>query len=272
MKVTMRNYPPPEGNIHITTLDLGELVLVARYDVSREKACTASLPQAPYDSATRGIHVHPNSEHLASLAECFLSSAATAADPAVRPASEIKVGLSGDTTVRSKAAAETPHGRNCFCSTIGVVQLTAAMSESNPKCSCCQTTQRAVSGTNVTHCVQCINLHAKPPRIRSANTSTKCDCCQLTFAEDRDPSVRPAEYQCGEDKYYLCDPCHSQHPTCPVHPASLEKLATSSLRSPKKPSDIADAAPRKPQHTAVKTTERVQQRPTRAAKRCCVIA
>ena len=76
-----------------TTLDLGELVLVARYDASREKACTASLPQAPYDSATRGIHVHPNSEHLASLAECFLSSAATAADPAVRPASEIKVGL-----------------------------------------------------------------------------------------------------------------------------------------------------------------------------------
>ena len=87
-----------------TTLDLGELVLVARYDASRENACTASLPQAPYDSATRGIHVHPNSEHLASLAECFLSSAATAADPAVRPASEIKVGLSGDTTVRSKAA------------------------------------------------------------------------------------------------------------------------------------------------------------------------
>eukprot|EP00731_Ephydatia_muelleri_P004188 Em0002g364a len=65
-----------------TTLDLGELVLVARYDASREKACTAS--------ATRGIHVHPNSEHLASLAECFLSSAATAADPAVRPASKIK--------------------------------------------------------------------------------------------------------------------------------------------------------------------------------------
>eukprot|EP00731_Ephydatia_muelleri_P026424 Em0018g524a len=31
-------------------------------------------------------------------------SAATAADPAVRPASEIKVGFSGDTTVRSKAA------------------------------------------------------------------------------------------------------------------------------------------------------------------------
>ena len=41
-----------------TTLDLGELVLVARYDASREKACIASLPQAPYDSATRGIHVY----------------------------------------------------------------------------------------------------------------------------------------------------------------------------------------------------------------------
>ena len=86
---------------------------MARYDASREKACTASLPQAlaPYDSATRGIYVHPNSEHLASLAECFLSSAATAADPAVRPASEIKVGLSGDTTVRSKAAGVTRWGK-----------------------------------------------------------------------------------------------------------------------------------------------------------------
>ena len=61
---------------------------MARYDARREKACTASLPQAPYDSATRGIHVHPNLEHLASLAECFLSSVATAADPAVRPASD----------------------------------------------------------------------------------------------------------------------------------------------------------------------------------------
>ena len=70
---------------------------MARYDASREKACIASLPQAPYDSATRGIHVHPSSEHLASLAECFLSSAAAAADPAVRPASEIRVGLKAET-------------------------------------------------------------------------------------------------------------------------------------------------------------------------------
>ena len=122
MKVTMRTYPPPEGNIHIVrgglghwltqevavqaadNLGLGGVGPCGRDDASREKACTASQPQAPYDSATRGIHIHPNSEHLASLAECFLSSAATAADPVVRPASEIKVGLSGDTTVRSKAA------------------------------------------------------------------------------------------------------------------------------------------------------------------------
>ncbi|KAL5502065.1 hypothetical protein EMCRGX_G008778 [Ephydatia muelleri] len=145
------------------------------------------------------------------------------------------------------------------------------MSEYNPKCSCCQTTEWAASDTNATHCVKCINLHAKPPRIRSANTPTKCDCCQLTFAEDRDPSVLPAEYQCGEHKYYLCDPCHSQHPTCPADPASYEKLATSGLRRPNKPSDRADAAPRKPQHTAVNIPERVELRPTQVAEPCCVI-
>ena len=71
-----------------TTLDLGVLDLVARCELSLEKAWTASLPQAPYDSTTRGMQVHPSSEHLASLAECFLSSVATAADPAVRPTSE----------------------------------------------------------------------------------------------------------------------------------------------------------------------------------------
>ena len=65
-------------------------------------ACTAYLPQAPYDSETRGMHVHPSSEHFLSLAECFLSSVATAADPAVTPASERLDGLSGDLTVRSK--------------------------------------------------------------------------------------------------------------------------------------------------------------------------
>ena len=75
------------------TLDLGVLVLVARSEASLEKASIASLPQAPYDSTTSGMQVHPSSEHLASLAECFLSSAATAADPAVRPAKREGMGL-----------------------------------------------------------------------------------------------------------------------------------------------------------------------------------
>ncbi|KAL5502063.1 hypothetical protein EMCRGX_G008776 [Ephydatia muelleri] len=61
--------------------------------------------------------------------------------------------------------------------------------------------------------------------------------------EDRDSFVRPAEYQCG-DKYYLCDPCHSQHPTCPVHPASYEKPATLGLRrSEHVPDNAGPAAP-----------------------------
>ena len=80
------------------------LVLVARCEASLEKGWTASLSQAPYDSTTRDSHVHPSSEHLASLAECFLSSAGTAADPAVRPASKRRDGLSGEVTERSKAA------------------------------------------------------------------------------------------------------------------------------------------------------------------------
>ena len=83
---------------------MGVLVLVARCEASLEKAWTASLPQAPYDSTTSGMHVHLSSEHLASLVECFLSSAATAADPAVRPASERWDGFSGEVTERSKAA------------------------------------------------------------------------------------------------------------------------------------------------------------------------
>ena len=65
-----------------TTLDLGVLVPVARCGASHEKASTASLPQAPYDSTTSGMHVHPSSEHFTWLAECFLSSVATAAAPA----------------------------------------------------------------------------------------------------------------------------------------------------------------------------------------------
>ena len=94
--------------------DLGVLVIVAR---------CASLPHAPYDSTTRGMHVHPSSQHLASLAECFLSSvAATATDPAVRPTSERKDGLSGEVTLQAchranyKLEARVSAGRVCWSS------------------------------------------------------------------------------------------------------------------------------------------------------------
>ena len=80
------------------------LVLVARSEASLEKASIASLPQAPYDSTTSEMQVHPSSEHLASLPECILSSVATSADPAVRPASERRDRFSGEVTERSKAA------------------------------------------------------------------------------------------------------------------------------------------------------------------------
>ena len=72
------------------------------------------------------MHVHPSSEHLTSLPECFLSSAAIVADPAVRPASERKDGLSGEATVRSKAAglqleARMSAGRVCWSTFIYII-------------------------------------------------------------------------------------------------------------------------------------------------------
>ncbi|KAL5479567.1 hypothetical protein EMCRGX_G023103 [Ephydatia muelleri] len=61
-----------------------------------------ALPLVNNDNVN--LNSHMNSEDLVSLAECFLSSAATAADPAVRPASERRDGFSGEVTERSKAA------------------------------------------------------------------------------------------------------------------------------------------------------------------------
>ena len=58
-----------------TTLDLAVLVLVARSEASLEKASIASLPQAPYDSTTSGMQVHPYVEHYYTLNEaCYESS------------------------------------------------------------------------------------------------------------------------------------------------------------------------------------------------------
>ncbi|KAL5502062.1 hypothetical protein EMCRGX_G008775 [Ephydatia muelleri] len=108
------------------------------------------------------------------------------------------------------------------------------MSKSNPKCFCCQTT---ASDTYATLCIHCMNFLT---RIKSAQTiPTKCDCCQLSHE-----SVLLAEYQC-KDKYYLCDPCHSQHLACPAHKGRYEMPATLGQRSPMEP---ADAAPSIPQH------------------------
>ena len=50
------------------------------------------------------MHTQPSSAHLESLALCFLSSAAKAADPAVTLASGKLLEVSGDVTVKSNAA------------------------------------------------------------------------------------------------------------------------------------------------------------------------
>ena len=86
------------------TCDFGELLLVARCDASLENTLMASLPHAPYDSTIKGMHTHPSSKHFAPFSACFLCSATTAADPAVRPASWIREEFSGEVTERSRAA------------------------------------------------------------------------------------------------------------------------------------------------------------------------
>ncbi|KAL5488937.1 hypothetical protein EMCRGX_G017964 [Ephydatia muelleri] len=77
---------------------------MARRAARREKDCCASVPQHPYDSTARGMHTHPSSAHFESLALCFLASANRAEDPHLTPASVKVIGLSGEVTVRSKAA------------------------------------------------------------------------------------------------------------------------------------------------------------------------
>ena len=101
---------------------------------------------------------------------------------------------------------------------------------SNPKCSCCKT-NLAASNTNPMRCVQCNKLHTEPKPHTSAKNCKQCDCCQQAFGSN----IPSAEYQCGDPcKYYLCDPCHSQHSTCPEHPWSTEKPGTSLLQTSKR--------------------------------------
>ena len=80
----------------VVACDLLHPIWMARRAASRKKDCCASMPQHPYDSTARGMHTHPRSAHLESLALCFLASATRAEDPHLTPASVKVVGLSGE--------------------------------------------------------------------------------------------------------------------------------------------------------------------------------
>ena len=54
---------------------------VASLEATEEIMAVASFPQAPYVSTTIGTHTHPRSEHLGSLAWCFLDSVAVVDSP-----------------------------------------------------------------------------------------------------------------------------------------------------------------------------------------------
>ena len=71
----------------VVAMDLGLLNLVASLEASWDNTFLTSEPQHPYVSTAKGVQTQPSSEHFASLAWCFLSSAAHAADPAVTLAS-----------------------------------------------------------------------------------------------------------------------------------------------------------------------------------------
>ena len=77
---------------------------MARREASILNESMASFPQAPYDSATRGIQHHPKALHLGSFSMCLLSSVDNAAAPADNPATDKTLGFSGDVTEISKAA------------------------------------------------------------------------------------------------------------------------------------------------------------------------
>ena len=52
----------------VVACDLLHPIWMARRAARRKKDCCASMPQHPYDSTARGMHTHPSSAHLASLA------------------------------------------------------------------------------------------------------------------------------------------------------------------------------------------------------------
>ena len=62
---------------------------MARREASILNESMASFPQAPYDSATRGIQHHPKALHLGSFSVCLRSSVDNAAAPADNPTTTI---------------------------------------------------------------------------------------------------------------------------------------------------------------------------------------
>ena len=78
--------------------------VMARWETSILNKSMASFPQAPYNSATRGIQHHPKALHLGSFSVCLCSSVDNAAAPADNPATDTILGISGDFTEISKAA------------------------------------------------------------------------------------------------------------------------------------------------------------------------
>ena len=87
-----------------STADFVLPYVMARREASILNESMASFPQAPYDSATRGIQHHPKALHLGSFSVCLRSSVDNAAAPADNPATDIILGFSGDVTEISKAA------------------------------------------------------------------------------------------------------------------------------------------------------------------------
>ena len=68
-------------------MDFGRHMEVASLEATEEIMAVASFPQAPYVSTTIGTHTRPRSEHLGSLAWCFLDSVAWAASVVDTPTS-----------------------------------------------------------------------------------------------------------------------------------------------------------------------------------------
>ncbi|KAL5491657.1 hypothetical protein EMCRGX_G016989 [Ephydatia muelleri] len=81
---------------------------IAKTRCKSDKHCLSFYAPCLEDSNIRGMDTHPNSVHSASLAVCFLSSAASDDAPAVAPTADKPFEFGGETTQISKAAGFRP--------------------------------------------------------------------------------------------------------------------------------------------------------------------